>query len=117
MEPLRPGECLQPLLLIPRRSEERSSSGPGGSGEFFSIPDDRGLPILTNSDQYLRVFKAPGSAVSLSPDFYSKRRASERICPGFAFNSRQTDWQKKPEFQWRQARCVMGRTFIGAQLG
>jgi hypothetical protein len=25
--------------------------------------------------------------------------------------------EKKPEFQWRQARCVMGRTFIGAQLG
>jgi len=38
MEPLRPGECLQPLLLIPRRSEERSSSGPGGSGELFRFP-------------------------------------------------------------------------------
>jgi hypothetical protein len=46
----------------------------GRLGEFFSIPDDRGLPILTNSDQYPRVFKAPGSAASLSPNFYSKRR-------------------------------------------
>jgi hypothetical protein len=27
------------------------------------------------------------------------------------------NWQRKPEFRQRQARCVMGRTFVGAQAG
>jgi len=101
MEPLRPGERLQPLLLIPRRSGERSSSGAGRLGRVFfdswrsrpSYPDEFG----SGSRGPLK-HRVPLRA--WAPIFTLSAASSERICPGFAFNSRQTDWRKKPEFQW-----------------
>jgi hypothetical protein len=39
------------------------------------------------------------------------------FCLGFELNARRTEPAKKARFRWRRARCVMGRTFVGAQVG
>jgi hypothetical protein len=83
-----------------------------------AVPVSGSRSILTRSDpDRRRTLKAPGSNASLSLDICSKRRVVERILPWIRIRCASNGTGKrKPEFPTRQATCVMGRTFIGAQL-
>jgi hypothetical protein len=54
--------------------------------------------------------------VSWSRNVGSVSAFPERI-RGFEFNARRRTGKEEPEFRRGQARCVMGRTFVGAQVG
>jgi len=94
MEPLRPGQCLQPLLLI--WDEEKKLVRAEGLGRVFSIPDDRRdrqcrPPKYSHPPGHSPALRRSGSAAAFrswriririrragfhceSPIFYSKRR-------------------------------------------
>ena len=92
MEPLRPGQCLRPLLLI--RDEEKKlvrAEKLGRVSQFHDDDHDRPPGAAASSMAGLSLDACSASATSL-----------KRICPGFAFDVHRTEPAEKAGFRARQ---------------